>query len=658
MTIHISHHPSAQRVVLSSFRNGVRPVRPVPFPVWLTKNVILVDGPKKGEFWSPEDAPYLPGIAECLSIEHPSNYITVRKAQQTGVSILALAWAMYIAEVHPDNALYAVPGVDTLQDINSAKFQPLIDKWQEETGKRVIFPNVNRSGAGSKTYEKKFNGGSIFLGNANAIMDLSAKTCKYGVKDEVSKWQTLTNGADPETLFNGRFTAFRRTKSYKILSLSTPELDAEGDVGHCRVDRDFRVSDQRFFHINCPECGHQQYMFDENLNINKKSPHKSTFVCVGCGHDISEPERVQALRKGVWIPTVSRQGAEPGFHVDAFISLMMSFEAIAEDRLKAEGLGEIGMKDYTNLNLALPYALKGDAPDHQRLMERREDYKQYWVPAEGLLLVCGVDVQHDCLYVELVAFAPDRQSWSVAVEKFVGETVDPKSGAWIELDEFYKREFNTAYGTKRTIDAMGVDAADGGRTDQVAQWCKLRPNCFAIRGVGGRGVPAIGPPKKISITARGKKKKHGSAEVWPVGNWSIKSTFHAYLNLSGVAAGELLDPPGYPHYGKWIGEDYFKQITAETFSSVLKNGKLREEWVPLRRDNHWLDCRVIATAMAEKLGLTSKSEADWQYLRSQLIPQTDADLLTPVAAAKAPIEPKSENTSQSNDLVSKWAKRR
>lgn len=631
-----SYHPSAARLSFGAFGRGIKPVRPEPFHIWLPKNILLVDGPKKGELWSADDAPYLPGIAECLSIEHPCNYVTVRKAQQTGVSILALAWSLYISKVAPDNTLYAVPGIDTLQDINSAKFQPLIDAWQKRTGKTVIYPNVNRSGAGSKTYEKKFDGGSIFLGNANAVMDLSAKTCRYGIKDEVSKWQTLPNGADPETLFNGRFTAFRRTKNYKIFSLSTPEIDAGGDVGHCRVDRDFQISDKRFWNIQCPECLHQLVMFDENLNVDVKHPHKTTYLCESCGHDISEPERVFAVRNGEWIPTGLGENLQPGFHVDAFISLMMSFEAIAEDRIKSERSGEIGKKDYSNLDLAKPYELKGDAPDYQRLMERREDYQQYWIPAEGLLLTCGVDVQHDCLYVEVVAFAQDRQTWSVAVEKFIGDTSDHKLGAWIELDAFYQRDFNTAYGTKRKIDATAVDAGDGGRTDQVSEWCKLRPNCYAIKGVGGRGVPAISPPKKTSVTARGKRKKYNSAELWPVGNWSIKSAFMANLHLSGLAAGELVDPPGYPHYGKWIAEDYFKQITAESFSSKLKNGKLIEGWDVLRRDNHWLDCRVYAIAMAEKIGLSSKSLKDWQFLRSLLLPEPQIDLLTPVAGKPAP----------------------
>src|SRR5690606_40479933 len=58
------------------------------------------------------------------------------------------------------NTIYGLPSIDFLQDMNSQKLQPLIEAWQRATGKRVIFPTISRSGAGSTIYEKRFAGGS------------------------------------------------------------------------------------------------------------------------------------------------------------------------------------------------------------------------------------------------------------------------------------------------------------------------------------------------------------------------------------------------------------------------------------------------------------------------------------------------------------------
>lgn len=640
-------HPGALVVLARGLSESSRPQPPVPFPKYLTENIVLVDGPKKGELWSPVDAPYLPEIAECLSQEHPCNLVTVRKAQQTGVSILALAWMIYIAENCPDNALYGVPGLDALQDINSGKLQPLIDEWQKKTEKTIIFPTTSRSGVGSTTYEKKFAGGSIYLANANTVMDLSAKTCRFGVKDEVSKWQELPNGADPENLFFGRFTAFRRQKSYKILELSTPELDSGNELGegpgHCRIDRSFRRSDQRFWYIRCPECGTEQVQEHSRLIIDRAHTHRTVMRCIQCTHHISEMERVQAVREGRYIPTLSGPDRHPGFHVDAFMSLMMSYEAIAEDFISFEGKGEAGAKDYHNLVLAKPYAMKGNAPDHQRLMERREKYPSQVIPAGGLLFTCGVDVQSYGIYAEGVAFGEDRQSWNVFAEFFEGATDNPQTGAWSLLEAFVGQEFPDAYGVLHRIEAIAVDS--GYRTNQVLEWCRRHPNAYATKGMPGRGVPAISLPARKSVNRRGKRKKYGSAMSWPVGTWSLKAEFYGNLHKTGLAAGEATDPPGYCHFHGELGEEYFQQITAEYFDRKLVKGKLHEEWKKRREHNHFLDCRIYSMAMAEHLGLSRMSKAEWARLRAAREPEVTADLLSPVSVQLVAAPPPEPETS-------------
>ncbi|MBY2911367.1 terminase gpA endonuclease subunit [Rhizobium leguminosarum] len=624
-------HPGALHTVTGTLSRTIRPVQPMPFPTWLRKNIVLVDGPKKGQLWSPDDAPYLVEIAECLSQEHPCNFVSVRKAQQTGVSILALAWMLYIAENCPDNALYGVPGIDALQDINSGKLQPLIDAWQKHTDKQVIYPTTSRSGVGSTTYEKKFAGGAIYLGNANTVMDLSAKTCRYGVKDEVSKWQELPNGADPETLFFGRFTAFRRQKSFKIFELSTPELDSGDELGegpgHCRIDRSFRRSDQRFWHVKCPECRAEQVLEDANLIVDVEHPHKTTIRCISCTHRISEMERVHCVREGRYIASKAGPDRHPGFHVDAFMSLMMSLEAIAEDKLSGEKKGEAGAKDYNNLVLAKTYAMKGNAPDHKRLMERRERYRPMVIPPEGLLFVAGADVQSYGIYCEGVAFGEDRQSWTVFAEFFEGATDNPQKGAWELFDEFTAQEFADSYGVLHRINSIGVDS--GYRTNQVLEWCRRRPNAYATKGIGGRGVPAISPPARKSVTRKGKRKRFGSAMSWPVGTWSLKSEFYGNLHKTGLAAGEAKDPSGYCHFHEELGEEFFQQLTSEYFDQKLIKGKLHEEWKKRREHNHFLDCRIIAMAMAEHLGLSRMSPAEWRALRAAREPIVDADMFSP-----------------------------
>lgn len=637
----------ARRTVQAGLAGAIRPQDEIGFARWIAENIVLVDGPQAGQLWSPEGAPYLVEIAGCLDERHPAPLVTVRKAQQTGASILALAWCIYVAEREPCNMLYAAPGIDALRDVNGQKLQPLIDAFEKRRRKRLFIPQTSRSGAGSTTYEKKFPGGYLSLSNANSVTDLSSKTTKKGVKDEVSKWEDIPGYGDPETLFFGRFTAFRRTRDYKILEISTPEVDT-GDVdgqaeGHCRIDRSFRASDQRYWHIDCPDCGDPFVMADQHFRPDPEDPDRSVMICPACGHWMTEAERVLAVRRGRYVATAPGRGRHPGFHIDAFMSLMMSFGDIARDRIRAEGGSEHTRKDYSTLVLGRPYAMRGDAPDHVRLFERREDYPENRIPPEGLLRVAGCDVQHSGIWCEIVAFGADRQSWCLSRRWFGGATDVPGHGAWQEMEALHREELEDAWGRRARLDAIMIDAGDGGRANQVYQFASSRDRVMAVAGVPGWAAPAIGTPVRVDVTYDGKRVK-GGAELWKVGTWSLKSDFYTALRKTGRASGETADPPGYAHFGMFLDEGYFKQLTAEYLTTATQNGRRVQKWVE-RGPNHLLDCRIYAMAGAEYLGLSRMTPAQWAELRAlRGAPEGAAapDLFAPVPVS--PVSPAVQDT--------------
>jgi phage terminase large subunit GpA-like protein len=638
-------HPGSLRLVARTLANAIRPPEPLPFSKWLPQNIVLIDGEHAGELWSSSGAPYLTEIADCLSDDHPCNLVTVRKSQQSGASILALAWCLYIADREPANILYGMPNIDALREMNSQKLQPLIDAWHKQIKRSVIYPQTSRSSIGSTTYEKKFNGGYLALANANAVMDLSSKTIRKGVKDEVSKWQEIPGYGDPEDLFFGRFTAFRRTKSWKILEISTPEVDSgdeDADAeGHCRIDRSFRRSDKRFWHCICPEC-RKPFRHDvERLRIDAAHPHRTKYEC-GCGHLITETERVIGLKSETgahWKPTASEHGRHPGFHVDAFISMMMSYEAIAEDSLKAKT--EIEKKGFNNLVLGLPHKYRGDAPDHERLLKRVEAYlKRGHVPPRGLIVTAFADIQMRGIWLEIVAHAPNRETWCIDAMYIDGDTSDPHGFVFQQLKrETLDREFPDAFGKTRTIDALAVDS--GYRANVVYSFVRNNQRVhpltgkemiLATKGLKGWGRPALGQPSLVDIDLDGKKITQG-AKVWGVGTWPLKVTVYSDLRQ------ELPSPPlepkppdGYCHFGSWCDENYFKQLTAEQLEDIKFRGRTTsQKWVKLR-ENHFHDCRVGNTALGDYLGLSSTTPEQWAalaHVRGLPPEMTEVTLFTP-----------------------------
>jgi phage terminase large subunit GpA-like protein len=157
---------------------------------------------------------------------------------------------------------------------------------------------------------------------------------------------------------------------------------------------------------------------------------------------------------------------------------------------------------------------------------------------------------------------------------------------------------------------------------------------FAIDGRDGWGKPAIGAPSLVDIDLAGHRVKKG-CRIWPVGTWPLKGAFYADLRKDGLKAGAEVDPPGYCHFGSWLDEGYFRQITAEYLAEESYRGRPRKFWKPRgsERDNHWLDCTVYCWALAEFLGLSSLTPAEWARIaRGRGMPEPELPNLFSLAA--------------------------
>lgn len=630
----IQFQQTAHDRVAAVFDRVLSPREEIGFAEWLPNNIKLVDGPNAGELWNADGAPYLIGIAECLGDDHPCTEVSIRKSEQSGASILALAWCCYIADCEPANVLYATPGIEFLRDLNNAKLQPMIDAWQKHTKRdglgdhkpAVIYP-LARTVAGSTTFEKVFAGGRLWLANAHSVMDLSGKTAKKGVRDEFSKWQVIPGYGDPDTFFKGRFTAFRRRKNFKILNISTPEVDTgdpSGDTeGHCRISLKFDRGDQRYWHCLCPECRKFFVHRFDRFMIDEKHPQRSTYAC-DCGHQVTESERVDAIKAGQWIASVVDELArQPSFHIDAFISLMMSYEAIAEDFLGSRK-SETAKKDFSTLKLGLAYRFRGDAPDHMRLFERREDYRRGHVPPPALLIAIGCDVQKTGIYYEVLAVAPNRESWVIDADFLPGTTTDHDDGAFLELTKLYHRTWPDAFDNKRRPDSFVIDS--NYNAGAVRSWTRMHPGTQAVIGRDGWGRPPLSAASPQDIDYRGRIIK-GGATVRFVGTWPLKSTFYAYVAQSAKADGAMsVYPVGYCHFGQFQDEAYFKQITAEHLveettkarGDKTKIRSKRQVWMPRTKDapNHYLDCRIYNMAALDAY-FASFTADDWAHLAAE-----------------------------------------
>jgi phage terminase large subunit GpA-like protein len=600
------------------------PPQPLVASEWMAQHLVVPDGPRAGGRWDPLLTPYVAEIVDCLNPDSPHNLAVVRKSAQTGVSVAAIGLVAAYIDRAPCRIGYALPTIDALQEFNAEKLTPTIE--QTDALQSRIRKQTSRSTTGSTVTRKKFPGGSLVLMNANSATDLKSKTLKLGIGDEVDEWEHDLDGqGDPWGLFEKRFIAFHATGDWKMLALSTPTL-----LNASRIDAMYNRGDQRQWHITCPGCREEVSLYIKGLAYNRKPPFKAHYVAQCCGTVIEHHQKAELVRAGRFIPT-NPDGLYPSFHVDALISQLTTWDEIAREAVMSEG-DERATKKFYNHTLGWANEVRGDAPDYVRLMERREDYPENRVPPLGLLLVAGADVQHSGIWIEVVAFAPDRQSWTITRRFLAGDTTDPNGGAFADLAKVYDERFEDAYGNKRAVEAMAVDAGDGGRANQVYAFTRGRARAYAIKGMPGWGRPALGTPVKVQITLKGKKIP-GGATLWPVGTWDLKANFYADVRKEGRKAGQEIDPPGYCHFGTFLDEAYFRQITAESLKDTKQRGRIVKVWQE-NGPNHLLDCRTYATAMAEHLGLTKNTRDQWLALaRLYNVPGAAADLFATPALA-------------------------
>ncbi len=606
-------------------------------------NLTVPDGPKAGDPWSAALTPYIAEPLDMLGPDSGVNEIAVMKSAQSGFTTLLIAAIGHTIDRDPCRAMVLQPTDAALSDFNREKLQPAIDASRALSAK--VVPQTSRSAQGSTTYSKRFPGGSLTLSIATSAADLRSKTIKKLYRDEIDQYPDDLDGqGDPLDISDGRLIAFLESGDWRKADVSTPTIK-----GASKIERRHLAGDQRRWHVRCPHCVDGEFVFDPlspNFAFEREFPHRACYWTPCCGARIEGHQKNALVRGGRWIATAPRPGAFPSYHFDVMSSPFVPWDMLAAV-VVAAGDDPGKLKALWNLWYGLPFEIRGDAPDHVRLMERREEGSlRGHVPARGILLVASADVQMRGIWVEVLAVAPNRETWVVDAFYCDGLTEAPEGEAFAQLlAKTVDREFPDSFGGTRRLDALGVDS--GYRSHVVyafvRRYQRLHPDTgedliLAVDGRDGWGKPAIGTPSLVDIDLSGHKVRKG-CKIWPVGTWPLKGAFYADLRKEGLRSGQERDPDGYCHFGTWLDETYFRQITAEYLAEDTYKGRARKFWKirASERDNHLLDCRVYNLALAEYLGLSSITPAEWAVLAKRRgMPAAEVSLFTP-AAASAPV---------------------
>jgi phage terminase large subunit GpA-like protein len=557
--------------------------------------------------YSTARTPYMREIMDALTPFHPARRVVLMKSAQVGATEAGLNWLGYIVCMEPGPCLCVQPTVELAKRFSKQRVDQLRDT--PDVAKRIAPARARDSD--NTMLAKRFAGGILIITGANSAVGLRSMPARYLFLDEVDAYPASADEeGDPIALAEARSLTFGHRR--KVFLASTPTIQSIS-----RIEREFLASDQRRYFVPCPHCGAMQWLEFERLRWEKGDPTTVHYVCASCERPIRERHKAEMLAKGEWRPTATSSDPHTiGFHISALYSPpgWLSWTEIARQWEAALGNDE-ALKTFRNTVLGETWVERGEAPEWERIYERREDWRIGRVPAHQVVLTAGIDIQRDRFEMDVWAWGPNLESWLVDHHVIEGGVAD--ESAWERLSKLVSRTWQGPDGAEFTLSRVAIDT--GFEASAVYNWArKIGFDLVApVKGYDGWGRAPVAGPTYVDVSHNGRKVKRG-ARLWTVATSVFKSEFYRQLRLAAPTDEELAAGSGYPagyvHLPRGVDAEWVRQLVSEQLVTVQarKRGAApRLEWRKIRDRNEALDCRIYARAAAWLIGIDRWTEEVW-----------------------------------------------
>lgn len=587
---------------------GAKPAPEYTVSQWSdAKRILPSEGSVEPGRYRTARTPYCREIMDALSVYSGVDDVTVMKATQLGLTELGNNWFGYIVDTEPGPMLMVFPTDAVAEGHSTAKLGPTIEETPSLCEK--IAPRKTRS-AGNKIDRKKFPGGILFISGANSPANYRNKSIRYLMLDDLDGFPaTVGSEGDPADLAEKRTDSYSARK--KIYRNSTPTVK-----GVSKIEKFYKVSDQRRYYVPCPFCGKFQTLewggpkFKHGIKFKRDATGEIVAVwyeCRHCHEAIDESHKPAMLAGGQWRAKYPNR-KKRGYQISSLYSPIgwVSWLQVATEFLAAKDSPE-RLQVWTNTRLADVWDEEGSQPDWVVIKNRAEAYKLLTVPDGVAFLTAAVDVQANRLPVLVQGWGEGEQSWTILHTEIVGDPNRPETWEAVEgiLQQPYRVDSELgAYAMY--INTMAVDA--GYLANTVYNFCRTRPiNTMAIKGASTAGRPIITTPALVDVTWQGEKIKDG-CQLWTLGTDTAKSQIYSRLTMKKTG-------PGYYHFPFGLDDEFYLQLTAEKKITKYRNGFPIYEWAKVRERNEVLDLQVYNLAAAIKAGMHIIT--DWATVRTK-----------------------------------------
>lgn len=561
------------------------------------------DSAAEGGPWRTSRTPYLKEPMVAFT-DPKTKRIIVVAASQVGKSELELNIIAYIIAQDPGSILYIHPTLDDARKFSRLRVAPMV------RDNKILRDKVSTvKGTGNTVLQKSFPGGMLTMVGTNSPSALASTPSRYIIGDERDRWAVSAGEeGDPWGLALARQITFYNAKAVEV---STPTIKGASNI----EDSYYEGTQERWCH-QCPECGeYGEITFDRIVydHTVKEARGKKVYqitgpvkwACPHCGCLI--PEMTMRHQPAKWIaenPEAYAEGIR-SFWLNAFSSPWQSWTAICLAFLRAQGNPQ-RLKTVFNTLFGELWEDRGDIPDEEAMLARREDYgvnedgSPVEVPDGVLVLTCGVDTQDNRLEYEVVGHGHHGETWGIKKGIIMGKP-DTES-VWQHLDDVVDHVYHfkdSECGLKISITL--VDSG-GHYTQDVYLACRARINkrVFAIKGRQREGIPYTAPPSKVDIVVN--EKVVGKCWLYTLGVDSGKEAIMSNIQVQEPGAKFCHFPKGDIYGYDML---YFNGLLSEKLELVQTRYTYTWKWVKLKghNRNEALDCRNYAMAGFKVLNL-------------------------------------------------------
>ena len=525
--------------------------------------------------WRNSSTPYLKGLMDEFNNYETEEIVFVKPTQVGGTEAI-LNMIGFVIDEDPSPAMVVYPTDELAKSISKNRIEPML--LNSPTLKEKYHEND------SSVLEMQFDDMYLSLVGSNSPSGLASKPIKYLFLDETDKYPGASKKeADPVSLAKERTKTFHNRK---IVLASTPTLK-NNHIWEAKENADI----EKHYMMPCPHCGRKiEFKFsnlrfpdDESMSYADRA-ERARYVCQECGSIITDSQKYIMLQQGTWeiVERKTQFARKVVFWLNTLYSPFVRFAEVAKEFLTSKDDSE-AFQNFVNSWLAEPWEDTKLKTSADLVMDRQTELPELIVPEWAKLIVGGVDVQENSLYVSIRAFGNHITSQNIFHKQVLNFSA---------VEQIMNTPYRNANGDEFIVSLCLIDS--GYDADSTYDFCADNSD-WAVP-VKGASNPMINHYKISKINKTDSKAYGMSLVIVDTGKYK------------DMIASRMRKKNGR---GSWMvykgcDREYAEQVTAEHKINVkTNNGKVKQEWhlKSSHADNHYFDCEVYCMAAADIMGI-------------------------------------------------------